>query len=145
MAVNPQFKINQIAKDLGKKSKDIQDLLIGKGFEVKNTQKSLEAIEFDVLFDTLTKENQIVEIENYLDGITYIPSKAKKVVAEPAKAEEKPAEPAKEAVAEPKTEKKEEKPQAKAAEPKVEAPAERKPASLESSSALATRTRGEPS
>jgi hypothetical protein len=108
MAVNPQFKINQIAKDLGKKSKDIQDLLIGKGFEVKNTQKSLEAIEFDVLFDTLTKENQIVEIENYLDGITYIPSKAKKAAAEAPKAAETPAEPAKEAVAE----KKEEKPQA---------------------------------
>ena len=76
MAVNPQFKINQIAKDLGKKSKDIVDLLAGKGFDIKNTQKSLEAVEFDVLFDTLTKENQIVEIENYLDGITYIPSKA---------------------------------------------------------------------
>ena len=70
MAVNPQFKINQLAKDLGKKSKDIVDLLTAKGFEVKNTQKSLEAVEFDVLFDTMTKDNQITEIENYLDGIT---------------------------------------------------------------------------
>ena len=78
MAVNPQFKITQIAKDLGKKSKDIVDLLTQKGVEVKNTQKNLEAGEFDILFDTLTKANQIKEIENYIDGITYIPSKIKK-------------------------------------------------------------------
>ncbi len=129
MAVNPQFKINQIAKDLGKKSKDIVDLLAGRGFEIKNTQKSLEAVEFDVLFDTLTKENQIVEIENYLDGITYIPSKAKKEVApEAPKVEEKPVEKVPEPVAEaPKAEKpaakKEEKPVAVAEEKKIEKPA----------------------
>ncbi len=119
MAVNPQFKINQIAKDLGKKSKDIVDLLVGKGFDVKNTQKSLEATEFDVLFDTLTKDNQITEIENYLDGITYIPSKVKKAEPKPVekeveapKAEEKPAEKKVEA---PKVE-------AKPVEKKIEAP-----------------------
>ena len=130
MAVNPQFKINQIAKDLGKKSKDIVDLLAGKGFDIKNTQKSLEAVEFDVLFDTLTKENQIVEIENYLDGITYIPSKAKKEAApEAPKAEkpaEKPAEPKAEAPkAEKPAEKKVEKPAAAAEEKKIEKPAEK--------------------
>ncbi len=88
MAVNPQFKINQVAKDLGKKSKDIVDILADKGFDVKNTQKTLEAGEFDVLFDTLTKANQITAIEDYLDGITYIPSKIKKEVPVAAKPEE---------------------------------------------------------
>ena len=87
MAVNPQFKITQIAKDLGKKSKDIVDILTQKGVEVKNTQKNLEAKEFDILFESLTKSHQIVEIENYIDGITYIPSKVKK---EAPKVEEKP-------------------------------------------------------
>ena len=111
MAVNPQFKINQLAKDLGKKSKDIVDLLTAKGFEVKNTQKTLEAVEFDVLFDTMTKDNQITEIENYLDGITYIPSKAKK-------AEEKPAEKPQEKVVEPEAQKPAAKKEEKAAEPK---------------------------
>ena len=67
MAINPQFKINQVAKDLGKKSKDIVEILAAKGCEVKTTQKTLEAKEFDVLFDTLTKEHQITEIENYLE------------------------------------------------------------------------------
>ena len=78
MAVNPQFKITQIAKDLGKKSKEIVEVLAQKGVEVKNTQKNLEAREFDLLFETLTKENQITEIENYIDGVTYIPTKPKK-------------------------------------------------------------------
>ncbi len=134
MAVNPQFKINQIAKDLGKKSKDIVDLLAGKGFDVKNTQKSLEAIEFDVLFDTLTKENQIVEIENYLDGVTYIPSKAKKAPAQEASTapSEKPIEKSSEKKAEKPAEKAEEKkaePAQKPAEKKAEPaqkPAEKK-------------------
>ena len=89
MASNPQFKINQIAKDLGKKSKDIVELLVGKGVDVKNSQKTLEAEEFDILFDTLTKENQITEIENYIDGITYIPAKEKPVEKEASKVEEK--------------------------------------------------------
>lgn len=83
MANNPQFKINQIAKDFGKKSKDIVEILVQSGIDVKNSQKTLEAGEFEILFDTLTKQNQITEIENYIDGITYIPSKD----ATPQKAE----------------------------------------------------------
>ena len=59
MASNPQFKINQIAKDLGKKSKDIVELLVSKGVDVKNSQKTLEAEEFDIFFDAITKANQI--------------------------------------------------------------------------------------
>ena len=108
MANNPQFKINQIAKDLGKKSKDIVEVLVGKGIDVKNSQKTLEAEEFDILFDTLTKENQITEIENYIDGITYIPAK------------EKPAEKVPEKAPEAVVEKAEEKPALKAPEVKQE-------------------------
>ena len=83
MAVNPQFKVNKLAKDLGVKGKDLTDILSAKGFEVKS-QATLEPAAFDVLFETLTKENQITGIEDYLDGVTYIPSKPK------PKAEAKP-------------------------------------------------------
>ena len=94
MANNPQLKINQLAKDLGKKSKDIVELLTGKGIDVKNSQKTLEPDEFNIFFEAITKENQITEIENYLDGITYIPSKPKAEKApEAEKAEEKKPEP----------------------------------------------------
>ena len=96
MAVNPQFKVNKLAKDLGVKGKDLTDILSAKGFEVKS-QATLEPAAFDVLFETLTKENQITGIEDYLDGVTYIPSKpkpkaeAKPVPEAPAKAAPAPA------------------------------------------------------
>ncbi len=71
-----QFKVNQLAKDLGIKGKEITDLLGAKGFEVKS-QSALEAVEFGVLMDSLTKANQIDNIDDYIDGVTFIPGKAK--------------------------------------------------------------------
>ena len=70
------------------KTKDVTAILEAKGVAVSSTQKALEPREFDLLFEALTKENQIAGIEDYLDGVTYIPSKAK---AEAGKTE-KPAE-----------------------------------------------------
>ena len=78
MAVKPQIKANQLAKDLNLKSKDIVDVMAEKGIELK-TQKSLEPHEFNVLFDALTSANQIESIDDYIDGITFIPSKLEKV------------------------------------------------------------------
>ena len=68
MAVKPQIKANQLAKDLGLKSKDIVDIMAGKGIELK-TQKSLEPHEFDVLFDAITSAHQIEGIDDYIDGV----------------------------------------------------------------------------
>ena len=79
-----QFKLNKLAKDLGMKSKELCDLLARHGKENVPVQKSLEPAEFDILFDSLTKDHQISDIGAYLDGKTYIPSKKK-----PAKAKEK--------------------------------------------------------
>ncbi len=90
------LKVNQFAKDMNMKAKDMTVILEGKGISVKS-QKPLEPAEFDVLFEALTKENQITNIEDYLDGVTYIPSRKKAVNTE--KAEEKPA-PASETAAE---------------------------------------------
>ena len=75
-ASNSLLKVNQFAKDLNMKSKDMMTILEQKGVAAKS-QKPLEPAEFDILFDALTKENQITNIEDYLDGITYIPSKKK--------------------------------------------------------------------
>ena len=44
----PQFKANQLAKDLEIKSKDIIDVMSEKGIEIK-AQKTLEPHEFDKL------------------------------------------------------------------------------------------------
>ncbi|MBR2971985.1 MAG: hypothetical protein IKC61_03550, partial [Clostridia bacterium] len=87
MAVKPQIKANQLAKDLNLKSKEITDIMAGKGIELK-TQKALEPHEFDVLFDALTSAHQIEGIDDYIDGVTFIPSKLEKVEKKaPAKAE----------------------------------------------------------
>ncbi len=86
-----QFKINKLAKDMGLKGKDLVEILAKHGREV-TPQKTLEAAEFDILFDTLTKDNQIDNIGAYLDGDTYIPSKEKP--AKPAKKAEPAKEPA---------------------------------------------------
>ena len=76
--INQQFKITKLAKDLGMKSKDLVELLAQNGIEAKTTQKALEPLEFDILFESLTQANQITDIGSYLDGVTYIPSKPKK-------------------------------------------------------------------
>ncbi len=134
MALNPQFKVNQLAKDLGIKSKEIIDILAGKGIEAK-TQKTLEIAEFDLVFEALTKKNQIKGIEDYLDGKTKVPSKQKeenpaepKKEAEPKKseptAEEKKVQP--KPTPAPKEEKKEQK-QAAAPTPKEDKKEEKKP------------------
>ena len=75
MAFNPQFKINQMAKDLGLKSKDLTDLLAEKGIADVKSQKTLTEQEFNLLFQSLTSANQVDNIYDYMDGKTRIPSK----------------------------------------------------------------------
>ena len=77
-----------MAKDMGVKSKDISDILASHGIEVKTTQSSLSPEQFGVLFEALTSTHQITHIEDYIDGITYIPSKKKPVEAAEPKKEE---------------------------------------------------------
>ena len=120
MALTQNFKVNQLSKDLGIKSKDLMEILAAHGVEAK-TQSSLEPDEFGILLNALTKENQINGIEDYIDGITYIPSQKKK--AEKPATEEKPAaEDAKkpEPAAKPAEPKADKKPEAKAVEVKPE-------------------------
>ncbi len=129
-----QYKVNQLAKDLNIKPKDIVDIMSDKGVEVK-TQKVLEPEEFGLFLHLITKNNQINGIDEYLDGVTYIPSKQKTKEPEPEPAPvvvpkpEVKAEP--EAKAESKPEVKpevklEEKPEIKA-QPKPEVKPEAKP------------------
>ena len=87
-AINQQFKLNKLAKDLGLKSKELVDILAQNGIEAKTTQKALEPAEFDILFESLTRANQIANIGDYLDGVTHIPSKVKKAPAKKAEVKE---------------------------------------------------------
>ena len=109
------LKVNQLSKDLNIKSKEMSELMTAEGIEYK-AQKVLTPLEFSIVFDKLTRDNQIKGIEDYLDGITVIPSKAK----EEAKAAEsvEPAEPA--TPAKPSDTAKEEKPKPEITEKPVE-------------------------
>ena len=99
-AFNPQFKINQMAKDMGLKAKELTDLLAGKGLGDVKTQRALTEQEFSVLLQSLTEANQVDNIYNYMDGITCIPSRkaaqakaaAEKAAADKAAAEKAAAE-----------------------------------------------------
>ena len=83
MAVfNPQFKINQMAKDMGLKSKEMTDILTEKGQENVRSQRALTEQEFNILMQTLTEKHQVEDIAGYMDGQTCIPS----VLAAEAKA-----------------------------------------------------------
>ena len=128
MAQTPMSRINQLARDLDMKSKELITILEENDIKGKKTTTVLEHDEFSLFFDTITKNNQISDIDGYVHGKTAIPvvkneeKKEEPVKAEPKKEEAK-AEPKKE---EPKVEvKKEEakpevKPEVKKEEPKAE-------------------------
>ncbi len=82
MAAVAQVKVNQLAKDLGLKTKDVTDIFAKAGIEIK-TQKALEPFELDLIFEKLTRDNQIKNIEDYIDGVTYIPSVKPAAAAQP--------------------------------------------------------------
>ena len=148
MAVSSQYKVNQLAKDLSLKTKDLTDIMAAAGLEVK-TQKALEPFELDVIWEVLTTSNQIVGIEDYIDGVTGIPSLRKKAAetkpAEKAKAE-KPAEPKAPKSAEKKPEKKAEAqpaPKAEVKKPEEKKVEEKKPAEKPQEKQNVARSAGE--
>ena len=106
------------------KSKDVLAVLSSKGIELKSSA-SMNAAQFDLMFNAITLDNQIDNIGNYLDGVTRIPSKKKAEPAAEVKAEEtKPAAEVKKA--EPAAEVKETVKEAPKAEVKAEAKPEKK-------------------
>ena len=86
----PGRKVNQLAKDLDVKTKDLLSTLDEVGISGKNTSAALEGEEFNLLFEHLTKNNQIRDIDGYMNGktsITLPESEEKKAAREKAEAE----------------------------------------------------------
>lgn len=80
-----KIKINNLAKDLNLKSKEIIPYLEKCGVTGKTISASLENNELSAIFNYLTKENQISNIDDYVDGKVVI----QKVIVE-TKDSEKP-------------------------------------------------------
>mgnify|MGYP003317031028 CR=1 FL=1 len=69
---NPLFKINQLAKDLSMKPKELTTALDGIGIAVKSNSATLEDDEVNLLFATLTEQAKIKDIDGYIKGKTKI-------------------------------------------------------------------------
>ena len=135
MTCMAQIKISQISKDFNMKPKDVADAFKEIGFEKKNSGATVDAEEFELFLNHMTRSHQIKDLDAYTSGsvkITVVSEKAAKASAQveaknkeekPAaavKAVEKPAEAKaevkKEIKAEPKAESK---PEAKAEKPEI--------------------------
>ena len=85
---NLPIKITQISKDFNIKSKDVLDTFKDLGIE-KKSGGSVDADEFELFFQAITKKHQIKDLEAYRSGKTTIKVVEEKKEAAP-KVEEKP-------------------------------------------------------
>ncbi len=88
-----KYKVSNLAKDLKLKNKDVTDLLEQNGFPGRTHSSVLSADEYSFLMNYFMMQNQIVDINSYMDKKTQIvdPSIVKLVkTAAPAKAAEAP-------------------------------------------------------
>ena len=68
----PMFKINQMAKDLGMKTKELCAAIEEAGIKEKTSSSSLDPEEFNLFFEHMTSSNQIKNIDGYMTGATVI-------------------------------------------------------------------------
>ncbi len=69
---NSMFRISQLAKDLGMKTKELTEKLNEIGIPAKTTSASLEPDEVNLLFESLSRGAEIKDIDGYLHGKTVI-------------------------------------------------------------------------
>ena len=81
------YRINRLAKDLNIKSKDILDMLSEAGLDGKTHMAVLEPAEFNLFMQTVTANNQISNLDEYVKGEAVIPRKTPKKKAAAPKEE----------------------------------------------------------
>ena len=90
MVTTQKIRINNLAKDLNMKSKDLLDALTESGIAGKTSTGTLDTTEFSVLFDRLTSDNQIKNMGDYLSGKADIERPKEPVTEEKPATPEKP-------------------------------------------------------
>ena len=66
MPIISKYKLNILAKNFNAKAKDIIDILEQHGISGKKTMTALEDEELNIIFEHLTQENQVDDIEPYM-------------------------------------------------------------------------------
>ena len=125
MVSTQKIRINNLAKDLNMKSKDLLDALTASGVAGKTSTGTLDATEFSVLFDSLTSTNQITNMADYLAGKADIDRPKEEIKEEKPVAKAEPAEKKAEA---PKSPAEEKKPQPQAPQQKPQGAQSAQPA-----------------
>ncbi len=75
MMDNKKYRISNLAKDLNAKSKDLIGILEKHGLEGRTHMAVLAPFEYDIIMDELSNASQIIgSIDDYMNGVTYIPS-----------------------------------------------------------------------
>ena len=83
-----KYRVNEVAKDLNLQNKDILDILAKNGIENKKATAVLEKRELDIIFETVTKNNESQNFNAYFASAN-APKETKKPQEE-NKAEKKP-------------------------------------------------------
>ncbi len=79
MLSNKKYRINNMAKDLNLKSKDLVDLLTSRGFTGRTHMAVMEPVDYSVVLNELTSEKQIPSIDDYLNGAIKIEKVIEKI------------------------------------------------------------------
>lgn len=113
-----KYRVHEVAKDFGINSKKILEILDGNSPEPRKHMTALEDAELDLIFDTITKENEVESFDEYFAAGER--EKAEKQAAKEAAEEEKTEEAEETPTEEPKKAEKAAKKPKKKDEPKKE-------------------------
>ena len=80
-----QFKVKDLAANFNMKSKEISDILVSHKIPAKNTTASLSDSDLNIIFDYLTRENQVEDLDVYM----YAPPKPKTEPPKPKESDQK--------------------------------------------------------
>ncbi len=85
MSSNTKYRVNNLAKDLDMKAKNLVDFCTKCGLEGKTATALVQPEEIALILDRLSAENQITDMTSYISGKTFVPGfEPKEVIAERA-------------------------------------------------------------
>ena len=119
-----KYRVHEVAKDFGKNSKEIADIMTKYFTAPKNHMQVLEDNELAVIFEYLTQHNQVASIESIYSDVYHEPKTAAPKAEAPSKKpqEAKPATPQPSAAEGKPAEKQEKKPAAEKQQPATRVP-----------------------